>query len=64
MGAFLWVSPQDTYAEKAFSLGEGQKEGEDASWNPSWLRDVPHTRTKYGDDWPEKKKKIQKTATT
>ena len=60
LGAFLWISPQDTYAQKAFSLGKGQKEGEDASWNPAWLRCAPH----QGQIWrclARKKKKVQKT---
>ena len=35
----MWISQPNTCAEKALSLGEGQKEGEDSSWNPSWLRD-------------------------
>ena len=43
LGTFLWISQPDTCAEKALSLGEGQQEGEDASWNPSWLRHAhPH----------------------
>lgn len=54
LGVFLWISWPNTCVEKALSRGEGQKEGEDTSWNPYWLKDVRHTRTKYGDDWPEK----------
>ena len=43
LGAFLWISQPSTCAEEALRLGEGQKEGEDASWSPSWLRDAcPH----------------------
>lgn len=34
------VSWPKTHPEKVLSRGEGQKEGEEVSWNPSWLRDV------------------------